>query len=142
MQRPFYTFASGPPGFGLLLLRLIAGVTLVAYCARPHDGASLPVIALLLIAAAGGLLLVGLWTPVVGTAVAVIELWGVFSQGQDPWVSVMLVGLGAALALLGPGVWSVDARLYGWKRIEIRPPDQRADRFGQRPAASSVESSD
>jgi hypothetical protein len=34
----------------------------------------------------------------------------------------LLAGLGAALALLGPGAWSVDARLYGWKRIEIRRP--------------------
>jgi hypothetical protein len=32
----------------------------------------------------------------------------------------MLATLGAALALLGPGGWSVDARLFGWKRIDIR----------------------
>jgi hypothetical protein len=35
----------------------------------------------------------------------------------------MLLGtLGAALALLGPGGCSVDARLFGWKRIDIRDP--------------------
>jgi putative oxidoreductase len=27
--------------------------------------------------------------------------------------------LGAALAMLGPGAWSVDARLFGRKRIRI-----------------------
>ena len=32
---------------------------------------------------------------------------------QPPWV--------AALAMLGPGRWSVDARLFGWKRIEASP---------------------
>jgi hypothetical protein len=28
--------------------------------------------------------------------------------------------IGAGLALLGPGAWSVDARLFGWKRIDVR----------------------
>ena len=32
----------------------------------------------------------------------------------------MLGTLGVALALLGPGGWSVDARLFGWKRIGDR----------------------
>jgi len=28
--------------------------------------------------------------------------------------------LGVALALLGPGAYSIDARLFGWKRIDVR----------------------
>jgi len=125
MRRLFSTFSSGPPGVGLLLLRLIAGATLIVSYAQLHNGASLQAITSHVIAALGALLLLaGLWTPVSGAIVAITELWIVFSHGHDPWVSVMLAGLGAALALLGPGAWSVDARLYGWKRIEIRRPDK------------------
>ena len=125
MWRLFSTFSSGPPGVGLLVLRLIAGATLIVHYVQLHNGASLQAITSHAIAALGALLLLaGLWTPVTGAIVANTELWIVFSHGHDPWVSVMLAGLGAALALLGPGAWSVDARLYGWKRIEIRRPDK------------------
>lgn len=67
----------------------------------------------------GILLLAGLWTPVVGTLVAAEALWNVFSSGH-PWRWIMLATLGAALALIGPGAWSIDAHLFGWKRLEIR----------------------
>lgn len=67
----------------------------------------------------GMLLLAGLWTPVVGTLVAAEALWNVISSEHPlPWI--MQATLGAALALIGPGAWSVDARLFGWKRLEIR----------------------
>jgi len=69
--------------------------------------------------AAGTLLLVGLWTPIAGTLLAIIEVWSAFSHPHDPWSYILLGTLGAALALLGPGAWSVDARLFGWKRIGL-----------------------
>jgi putative oxidoreductase len=68
---------------------------------------------------AGALLLAGLWTPVAGTWVAGIEVWKVFLHPGDPWICILLGTLGAALAMLGPGAWSVDARLFGWKRIHL-----------------------
>ena len=70
--------------------------------------------------AVGLLLLVGLWTPIAGALTAAFALWRAFSHPTDPWSCIMLVTLGAALALLGPGGWSVDARLFGWKRIDLR----------------------
>jgi hypothetical protein len=33
---------------------------------------------------------------------------------------VLLMTLTIASALVGPGAWSVDARFFGWKRIDIR----------------------
>jgi len=67
----------------------------------------------------GLLLLAGLWTPVAGALVAAEALWNVFTSGH-PWRWIMLATLGAALALIGPGAWSIDARLFGWRRLEIR----------------------
>ena len=125
MRRLISTFSSGPPGLGLLLLRVVAGAALIVSCGQHYDGASpLAITPHLIAAGAGLLLLAGLWTPIAGSIVAVIELLIAFSHSHDPWVSVLLASLGVSLALMGPGAWSVDARLFGWKRIEIRRPDK------------------
>ena len=73
----------------------------------------------MLAALSGIFLLIGLWTPVVGTMVALIELWIVLLFPQELRVHVLQAAFGTALAMIGPGVWSVDARLYGWRRLEI-----------------------
>jgi len=70
-------------------------------------------------AGAGILLLAGLWTPAGGLLVTIVELWVALSRVGDPLVPLMLAILGASLAMIGPGAWSVDARLFGRKHIEL-----------------------
>jgi uncharacterized membrane protein YphA (DoxX/SURF4 family) len=122
VQRLFSMFPNGWPGRGLLLLRLVAGILLI------HDGlselAGSPqwegIIRPSLATGAGILLLVGLWTPIAGVLVVMVELWAAFSKIDSLRSSVVSAAIGAALAMLGPGVRSIDARLFGRKRIDIR----------------------
>jgi uncharacterized membrane protein YphA (DoxX/SURF4 family) len=72
-------------------------------------------------AVAGILLLVGLWTPVAGTMIAIVELWIVCSSSGGLGIPIILAILGATLAMIGPGAWSVDAHLFGRKHFEIPP---------------------
>jgi uncharacterized membrane protein YphA (DoxX/SURF4 family) len=132
LQRLFSTFPDGWPGAGLLLLRVGAAIPLLYFGIAGTAGSlGQPLnIALRIVAAAGGiLLLLGLWTPIAGIAVAIDELWIAFSpsvaQLSDQWLHILLAILAAAVAMLGPGAWSVDARLFGRKRFEIDGRNRR-----------------
>jgi putative oxidoreductase len=103
-------------------MRLVAGFTLtdqgiMGLREEPRLGRD---IVSVLATTAGILLIAGLWTPLAGAFAAGVELWCAFSPAGDPLTHVLLGTLGAAVALVGPGAWSVDARLFGWKRINIR----------------------
>jgi hypothetical protein len=78
-----------------------------------------PVIVDVVTAGAAILLLIGLWTPIAGGLIAVVEFGLAWSHPADPWTFVQFGVLGAALAMLGPGGCSVDARLFGRKHIQI-----------------------
>jgi putative oxidoreductase len=125
LQRLFSTFARGWPGLGLLLLRLLSGAALVHFGIANLLGAPPLMIAALQVVGvvAGILLLIGLWTPVVGTLAAVAKVWIAFSRyfshSGDPWIPIIQAVLGAVLAMVGPGAWSIDARLFGRKHISF-----------------------
>jgi putative oxidoreductase len=123
VQRLFSTFASGWPGGGLLALRLLLGLTQV-YCFFACVNAA-PVCETLVPQSiglfAGILILAGLWTPVAGILVAIMEGWTAFSLPASAALPAVLAVLGASLAMIGPGAWSLDALLFGRKHIE--PPN-------------------
>jgi putative oxidoreductase len=120
LQRLFWTFAGGWPGIGLLIQRITIG-GLLLYCAASvlaQTSQSAAMAPAIVGAAAGIMLLVGLWTPIAGALIALVEMWNVFTQPTSPVISVTLGILGATLAMIGPGAWSVDARLFGRKHID------------------------
>jgi len=121
MRRLFSSFARGWPGIGLLLLRVVCGGYLmiegVAWCRASQNAASAA--AGLFALLDGALLLIGLWTPIAGPLAAALSAWNVLVQHQDPHPGILLGAMGAGLAFIGPGALSIDARLFGWKRIDL-----------------------
>jgi uncharacterized membrane protein YphA (DoxX/SURF4 family) len=120
VQRLFSTFPEGSPGGGLVLLRAAIAIPLVRFAAGAFSHAP-PLAACLqfLAAVCSVLLMIGLWTPIAGLLMAIAELALLFFHYSSGSMPFLLAALGAALALIGPGAWSVDARLFGRKRIRI-----------------------
>jgi len=122
LQRLFSMFPDGWPGAALLLLRLAAGILLIqdgvlALLGRPELQTTILQSAAI---AAGTLLILGLWTPIAGALVILVEVCGMLIGTTHGRSSILLAAFGAALIALGPGVRSIDARRYGRKRFEIR----------------------
>jgi len=101
---------------GLFLLRLMVTVAVTSRHPAPHFiefGAAL-------------LLLLGLSTRAAASVVAVIELW-LLTMRSGALTSALLATIALAVALIGPGSWSLDTQWLGWRRIQIgRTPNGNA----------------
>lgn len=117
-------FPNGWPGLALLLLRVVAGMLLMYDGAVARQlGPDLQTMIVRSVAFGTGLLLLlGLWTPLAGVLVACLEACVLLLGTADPRSAMLLGAVGAALVALGPGALSIDARLFGRKRVDIREP--------------------
>jgi len=119
LQRLFSNFANGWPGRGLLFQRALIAVVLtncvVSRLTKAPWSAAFPE---LIAAGLGIFILLGLWTPFAGTLVGLTEGWILLSRPSGSWIPLIVATLGVTLAMIGPGAWSVDAQLFGRKRIE------------------------
>lgn len=103
-----------------MFLRAATTIPLVQFIvSSPATTLPVTVIFQFLAAICSALLIIGLWTPVAGLFMAVSELSLLLFPSSSGAMHIVLAALGAALAMIGPGAWSVDARLFGRKRIRI-----------------------
>ena len=94
---------------------------LLLCCGITHflETARLGLSAASVIAAVAGLfLLLGLWTPLAGITIAIAEVWIFLAWPGSSLTPILVAGLGATVAMIGPGIWSIDAKLYGRKLLE------------------------
>jgi uncharacterized membrane protein YphA (DoxX/SURF4 family) len=121
VRRLFSSFARGFPGLGLLIMRFVSAAALAGQSvASLHSHTSTESSLLVWVRFAISLaILLGLWTPIAGALGFLVEVWLSLNSPGDIWMPILIGTLAGALALIGPGAWSIDARLFGWKRIEI-----------------------
>ncbi|MGB6692317.1 MAG: hypothetical protein WBE76_31135 [Terracidiphilus sp.] len=68
---------------------------------------------------AGIFLILGLWTPIAGALSSILQIF-IIAAGTDHLRScILLIAIGISVAVLGPGVWSVDAVLFGRHRLDL-----------------------
>ncbi|HEV8332004.1 MAG TPA: hypothetical protein VGQ22_11330 [Steroidobacteraceae bacterium] len=120
MQKLFSMFPRGAPGLALLLLRLFVGAVLIfdAAAAAP----ALNEVLVYALAACGLALIVGCITPIVAVVSAIIVTMGLTADSTLLALhSFAPIVIAVALALLGPGAYSLDARIFGRRLLEFRP---------------------
>jgi uncharacterized membrane protein YphA (DoxX/SURF4 family) len=132
LGRLFFAFPRGWPGAALLLLRAVLGAAVVTegifYFTRA-DSALAAWFSGCLALAAGALLLAGFLTPiaaaVIGAGAMAVELSLLPPASPSFFDSrsslVFALAILVAIAGLGPGAFSVDARIFGRREIIIPP---------------------
>jgi hypothetical protein len=109
-------FPEGAAGLALVVLRgcVLASLWLCV-ASRDFVLAGWPTVGLGLI---GLLVAAGAFTPAVCLFCVVIELSSLWPHNSTELVQVVLAAsIGVVLGLLGPGAYSIDAKLFGRRRI-------------------------
>ena len=75
----------------------------------------------------GALMLAGFWTPFAASCQAILEGVLAFAGASFEWTHLIHALIGVSLVMLGPGSWSIDARLYGRKRIDLGHSQRRVN---------------
>jgi uncharacterized membrane protein YphA (DoxX/SURF4 family) len=133
----FSAYPDGWPGLGLLLLRAAAGIVLVVQGITFYQEEQRPGLAILTVivvtVVVGVLLCLGLFTrfaivvAALGTIGSMFYWLPVVRSGlfATPSTAILALVIAAAIASVGPGAFSVDARLFG--RREVIIPKNRDD---------------
>ena len=110
-----------------MLIRLVLGITLMhhAVVTLLRDACAIYIAQDVLGAVAGVFIMAGLWTPAIAVLAALDQIWIAMSipssQRGGEWFHILLGMLCASVAMLGPGAWSIDARLFGRRRYPTNP---------------------
>ena len=120
----FSTFPGGSPGFGLLILRCALGVTAslrgILLLSETEDSLVLSRLAGSVGIILGAFLLAGFLTPVISLTTACAAFLALLTVDEASIVTAInTLALAAALVFLGPGAFSLDARLFGRREIVI-----------------------
>jgi hypothetical protein len=129
MQQLLGTFPNRSAGLALLILRLAVADALISsarLCPGPETDVLLAVSRI-----AAVLIIVGWYTPLAATSAVAFSLctfWVCRQPGVDALrINLLMIAILVAIGLLGAGAYSVDARLYGGRRLVVGHPRDKVE---------------